>query len=190
MPLSGEAKKKYQREYMRRRRAGETQPKSEPSKSGTGSSTGDGTTRVRQLEAELARERARREAAEAKASPTTERIAQLEAKLREYSLKIDGLQVQNERIARAQGGMRADEYNKILKVLHPDRKPSEAEKNEAFRLFTKSMKPFVLKDAMTTITTPPPMPRTREDWEALKRYAKAQRRARRAAARLFKKKLT
>jgi len=38
--------------------------------------------------------------------------------------------------------MRADEYNKILKVLHPDRKPSEAEKNEAFRLFTKSMKPF------------------------------------------------
>jgi hypothetical protein len=74
-------------------------------------------------------------------------------------------------------------------VLHPDRKPSEAEKNEAFRLFTKSMKPFVLKDALTTITTPP-MPRTREDWEALKRYAKAQRRARRAAARLFKKKLT
>jgi hypothetical protein len=190
MPLSGEAKKKYQREYMRRRRAGETQPKSEPSKSGTGSSTGDGTTRVRQLEAELARERARREAAEAKASPTTERIAQLEAKLRECSLKIDGLQVQNERIARAQGGMRADEYNKILKVLHPDRKPSETEKNEAFRLFTKSMKPFVLKDAMTKITTPPPMPRTREDWEALKRYAKAQRRARRAAARLFKKKLT
>jgi len=138
MPLSGEAKKKYQREYMRRRRAGKTQPKSEPSKR----STGDGTARVRQLEAELARERARREAAEAKASPTTERIAQLEAKLREYSLKIDGLQVQNERIARAQGGMRADEYNKILKVLHPDRKPSEAEKNEAFRLFTKSMKPF------------------------------------------------
>ena len=185
MPLSGEAKKKYQREYMRRRRAGETQPKSEPSKS----STGDGTARVRQLEAELARERARREAAEAKASPTSDRIAQLEAKLREYSLKIDGLEVQNERIARAQGGMRADEYNKILKVLHPDRKPSEAEKNEAFRLFTKSMKPFVLKDAMKTITTTT-MPRTREDWEALKRYAKAQRRARRAAARLFKKKLT
>ena len=90
----------------------------------TKSSTGDGTARIRQLEAELARERKLREAAESKASPTTERIAQLGAKLREYSLKIDGLQVQNDRIARAQGGMRADEYNKILKVLHPDRKPS------------------------------------------------------------------
>ena len=153
-------------------------------------STGEDTARIRRLEAELGRERVRRAAAEAKASPTTERIAQLEAKLREYSLKIDGLQVQNKRIATTRGGMRVDEYNKILKVLHPDRKPSEAEKNEAFRLFTKSMKPFVLKDAMTTITTPPPMPRTREDLKALKRYAKAQRMAKRAAARLFKKKLT
>ena len=153
-------------------------------------STGEDTARIRRLEAELGRERVRRAAAEAKASPTTERIAQLEAKLREYSLKIDGLQVRNKRIATTRGGMRVDEYNKILKVLHPDRKPSEAEKNEAFRLFTKSMKPFVLKDAMTTITTPPPMPRTHEDLKALKRYAKAQRMARRAAARLFKKKLT
>jgi hypothetical protein len=151
-------------------------------------STGDDAARIRRLEAELARERVRRAAAEARASPTTERIAQLEAKLREYSLKIDGLQVQNKRIATTRGGMRVDEYNKILKVLHPDRKPSEAEKNEAFRLFTKSMKPFVLKDDMTAITPPPPMPRTREDLKALKRYAKAQRMARRAAARLFKKK--
>jgi hypothetical protein len=165
-------------------------------KHSTGSSTGDGTSRIRELEAdvrllkdELARERAQRKAAEARTSPTTDRIAELEKLLHKYSLKIDGLQGQNKRMAKAQGGMRVDEYNKILKVLHPDRKPSEAEKNEAFRLFTKSMKPFVLKDDdMTTITTTPPMPRTREDWEALKRYAKAQRSAKRAAARLFKKK--
>src|SRR3974390_3492065 len=160
-------------------------------------STGSSTGRIRELEAdvrllkdELARERKRREAAEAKASPTTERIAEFEKLLHKYSVKIDGLQAQNKRIARAQGGMRVDEYNKILKVLHPDRKPSEAEQNEAFRLFTKSMKPFVLQDPMTTITTPPAMPRTREDLKALKRYAKAQRMAKRAAARLFKKKLT
>jgi len=140
-------------------------------------STGEDTARIRRLEAELGRERVRRAAAEAKASPTTERIAEFEKLLHKYSVKIDGLQAQNKRIARAQGGMRVDEYNKILKVLHPDRKPSEAEKNEAFRLFTK-----------TTITTTPPMPRTREDWEALKRYAKAQRSAKKAAARLFKKK--
>jgi tellurite resistance protein len=189
MPLSGEAKKEYQRKYMRRRRAGEKKAAA-PSidrPTMTKPNTGDGTARIRQLEAELARERARREAAEAGASPTTERSAQLEAMLRKYSMKIDALQVQNKRIATAQGGMRVDEYNKILKVLHPDRRPSDAEKNEAFRLFTKSMKPFVLKDDdMTTITTP--TPRTREDLKALKRYAEAQRMARRAAARLFKKK--
>jgi len=52
-------------------------PKSEPSKRGTGSSTGDAAARVRQLEAELARERARREAAEAKASPTTDALLNL-----------------------------------------------------------------------------------------------------------------
>ena len=166
-------------------------------KHSTGSSTGDGTGRIRELEAdvrllkaELAGERKLREAAEARTSPTTEHIAELEKLLHKYSMKIDALQGENKRLAKAKGGMRVDEYNKILKVLHPDRRPSETEKNEAFRLFTKSVKPFVLKDAMKTITTTTPMPRTREDWEALKRYAKAQRMARRAAARLFKKKLT
>ena len=160
-------------------------------------STGSSTGRIRELEAdvrllkaELEGERKLREAAEARTSPTTEHIAELEKLLHKYSMKIDALQGENKRLAKAKGGMRVDEYNKILKVLHSDRRPSEAENNEAFRLFTKSVKPFVLKDAMKTITTTTPMPRTREDWEALKRYAKAQRMARRAAARLFKKKLT
>jgi hypothetical protein len=98
-------------------------------------SAGDDTARVRQLEADirllkadLSRERERRKAAEAKASTTT-----AEAVLRDIK-----------RIAKTHGGtMRVDEYNKIIKVIHPDRKPSDAEKNEAFRLFTERMKPSV-----------------------------------------------
>ena len=77
-------------------------------------STGDGTDRIRELEAdvrllkdELARERAQRKAAEARTSPTTERIAELDKLLHKYSVKIDELQAQNKRIARAQGGTKA-----------------------------------------------------------------------------------
>ena len=130
-------------ERSRRRRA-----RLDATKPATKHSTGDDTARIRQLEAdnrllkaELARERERRKAAEAKASTTTdERVAQLEAKLRKSSLQIDGLLGDLNRIAKAHGGMRVDEYNKIVKVLHPDRKPSDTEKNEAFRLFTESVR--------------------------------------------------
>ena len=116
-------------ERSRRRRA-----RLDATKHATKHSAGYDTTRVGQLEAdnrllkaELARERERRKAAEAKASmPADERVAQM---LRE----IQG-------IAKTHGGMRVDEYNKILKVLHPDRKPSDTEKNEAFRLFTESVR--------------------------------------------------
>ena len=101
-------------------------------------STGSSTGRIRELEAdvrllkdELARERAQRKAAEAKASPPDKHIAQLEAML----------------IAKVRGGsMRFDEFNKLLMVAHTDRKPSDSEKNEAFRLLMK-MKPHWVKDA-------------------------------------------
>ena len=62
---------------------------------------------MRLLKDELARERAQRKAAEARTSPTTERIAELDKLLHKYSVKIDGLQAQNKRIARAQGGTKA-----------------------------------------------------------------------------------
>jgi chromosome segregation ATPase len=83
-------------------------------KHSTGSSSGEGTGRIRELEAdvrllkdELARERAQRKAVEARTSPTTERIAELDKLLHKYSVKIDELQAQNKRIARAQGGTKA-----------------------------------------------------------------------------------
>src|SRR5262245_48070241 len=62
MPLSGDAKTKYQRDYMRRKRAGEAAGKAKGKSSGE---TAALESRVRELGAELARERSRREAAEA-----------------------------------------------------------------------------------------------------------------------------
>jgi hypothetical protein len=64
MPMSGEAKARYQREYMRRRRAGAKPEQSQQLVALTFAAVGDMLAldavlkaRVRELEAELARER-------------------------------------------------------------------------------------------------------------------------------------
>ena len=103
MPLSGEKKRLYQREYMRmrRRRAAEKKKVAEPSvdqSAATKPGTGEETARIRELEVQLARERARREAAEsdlAKASHVTKQnagdastIASLEARILELEAKL------------------------------------------------------------------------------------------------------
>ena len=91
MALSGEAKKKYQREYMReymrKRRTGEPKAATQAAAPSTDRSaatkpnTGDGTARIRELEAELARERqehaATRRTVEAQAKPDTNRLKEL-----------------------------------------------------------------------------------------------------------------
>src|SRR3974377_2098499 len=102
MPLSGEKKKLYQREYMRMRRWRAAEKKvAEPSVDNspeTNPGTGEETARIRELEVQLARERARREAAEsdlAKASHVTKQnagdastIASLEARILELEAKL------------------------------------------------------------------------------------------------------
>ena len=107
MPLSGEKKRLYQREYMRmrRRRAAEKKKVAEPSvdqSAATKPGTGEETARIRELEVQLARECARREAAEsdlAKASHVTKpltkqnagdagTVASLEARILELEAKL------------------------------------------------------------------------------------------------------
>jgi len=99
------------------------------------------------VRAELVSEHTRRKAAEAKAAkpllPPDEKdrhIAKLEAQVKKYALKIDGLQADKRRLFYAKGGMEPAAYHAVLKALHPDRSPSESEKNEAVRLFAESMK--------------------------------------------------
>ena len=155
--------------------------------------TGGDTARIRELEAdirvlkaEIARERGMRERAEEKASPPDERIVKLEAQLRKYSTKIDGLQLDMARLQKStRGSLTAVEFNKLLMLYHADRKPTDAEKNEAFIILRK-MKPYWVKERMKTVTEPPPMPESTEDFDAWRRRKKEQDTEKRAAKKAAK----
>jgi hypothetical protein len=126
---------------------------------------------IRVLKEELARECSARRYAEAKAAPPDKQIAALEKKLIHYAVTIDGLRRDIERMHKERH-LAAAEYNKLQMFYHADRKPTDAEKNEAFIILRK-MKPYWAKED-ETIPRPPPLPDKLypEDVDARKRRKK------------------
>ena len=179
MTLKGEARTRYMREYMRRRRAGQ-QPGKPQRATTPGLTPGSNTAqaapdnrdqeiarlkaRITELEAEL--ERTRRETIET-TPPADARIVELEAELaREHKERNDAVerywQIRAHLELRTEGIFTRAEFNKIRSVLHPDRAQGEAEKKryaEAFDIFSRCEK--LLKKE--PLPKPPPMPTTREE---------------------------
>jgi len=114
-----------------------------------------------------------------------DRIARLEARLAKRERELDACRRENRSLA-AKKGLSVDMYRKLLKAIHPDRRPSEAEKNETFHLLIKHLRDQGL--VFDDLSPPPalqpqvpPLPSTPEEWAAAKRRATAERKARRAA---------
>ena len=76
------------------------------------------------------------------------------------------------------GIMTKSQYRKIVMCLHADRAPSEAEKNDAFILFTSFEKLLLNEKESPTPTVP--VPRTMAEWDALRRQAAERRKQARA----------
>jgi hypothetical protein len=143
--------------------------------------------RIRELEAELARERKANagKAASAGLMSTSddERITKLQAELKKYARKIGRLETDNERIARGKGGMKPELYNRLLLALSPDHKLDYKTRSDAYRDFREHMQPFVLKPKTeTVIRRPSPLPDDIREWDAKQRAGEAERKVKREGA--------
>jgi hypothetical protein len=153
------------------------------------------------LKDQLARERKRHEAAEAKvdnaASPTTASVEQLQARILDLEQRLE--EARKEAV-KARAFISAAEdfldrkarivphsmYQTLLHSSHPDRVTDPKMKARYQKVFV------FLKEHERTLAKrkppppPPPMPRTLAEWDAAKWHAREERKAKRAAAKAAK----
>jgi hypothetical protein len=145
--LKGEAKTKYQRDYMRRRRA-EQRAKSEPTPKPTHeaapqidpAAVAELEARIRELEAKLYREEGVARGNFRAARKADAEIKRLKARIRKLEQEAIDLRLEAAaaRQPRKADGMSFQTMSKIARVLHPDTRDdaTERDKDEACKLFT------------------------------------------------------
>jgi hypothetical protein len=161
--LKGEAKTKYMRDYMRRRRGGQgpAKPKSGPQR--VAKTDNASQARIRDLEAELTRERERREAAEAKAaklaqpgsSPDdlaakTQEIVGLKERLANERQRLNEICANYEaklKVRKGAGLWTRGQYRAVVSCLHQDSRDTKTEeqRNAACRIVIASEQFIVLR---------------------------------------------
>jgi hypothetical protein len=141
--------------------------------------------RIKELEAALAREQERREAAEAKAAVSNaEATVMLEARIRE----LEEIEERGWRVARRGIKFSSHDYRLLKSILHPDAvaDPALKKKHEhAFKIFTDQLPEAMFREKKLDPNKPAPkkptpMPETAAEWNAAKQRATAERKRKRA----------
>jgi hypothetical protein len=154
-----------------------------------------GVTNVTQLTLELAHVKAKLSSAMARimemsvehagATKPNERVN--DERVRKLEAELNRMREQEERGWRhARRGIKFtnDEYRLIKALLHP--RPvddAERQKEHAYKIFTDKMPEAMFREKKNDLSKPPkapPMPSTAAEWDAAKRRATAERKAKRA----------
>jgi hypothetical protein len=176
MPLKGDAKIRYQRDYMRRRRAGGVRPPLDPAASGPS----DAKPPPASFEPA---------GAHPELTVLQARLEELEAELTEWRKKAQGWRALETQFEFTKHGapFSQAEFKKILACLHPDNVAGTGRENK----FTEAFGLFSAREALLARPAPRPvapgLPRTTAEWVARKVAVDAERKRKRAAAKEARK---